>query len=380
MKKIRLLLIEDNHLLRGGIFSILKSCKFKTVKNKSNTNKKGIAMKKDTGLRFITSLIGLLLILTMSPSLIAQDVQDDEAVSQDSSVLRAYKRLPILNGFRFIPSDVVPDPFISTFIKLNVGTGTVFDLNSYVKNLKGNVIDTLSGDLTYMSGEAQFQLAVNDWLAFSASAGGTGRLGTNAYTLLSSGISYGSGFTLGSKIRIWQNDKMYLAGSLEYSSTTSYLFSIYDFVKEVYETGSIDTSANNLVTEDVLARGFANINYAYAPADWFGFVGLAGWGVGTIFNGAEKGIVRLGAAASVDFLNVDHINFPVGLQVSFRYNSLSENGEDITNMITLGLRIGYTGHKDFDIGIENTYRSVNYNSRDETNKLLTTAVKLRYYF
>lgn len=337
-------------------------------------------MKKDTGLRLLFSLIGLLLILTMSPSLIAQEVQDDEAVRQDSSVLRAYKRLPILNGFRFIPSDVVPDPFISTFIKLNVGTGTVFDLNSYVKNLKGNVIDTLSGDLTYMSGEAQFQLAVNDWLAFSASAGGTGRLGTNAYTLLSSGISFGSGFTLGSKIRIWQNDKMYLAGSLEYSSTTSYLFSIYDFVKEAYETGSIDTSTNNLVTEDVLTQGFANIHYAYAPADWFGFVGLAGWGVGTIFNGAEKGIIRLGAAASVDFLNVDHINFPIGLQVSFRYNSLSENGEDITDVITLGLRIGYTGHKDFDIGIENTYRSVNYNARDETNKLLTTAVKLRYYF
>ena len=168
MKKIRLLLIEDNRLLRGGIFSILKSRKVKTVKNKSNTNNKGIAMKKDTGLRLLTSLIGLLLILTMSPILIAQDIQDDEAVRQDSSVLRAYKRLPILNGFRFIPSDVVPDPFISTFIKLNVGTGTVFDLNSYVKNLKGNVIDTLSGDLTYMSGEAQFQLAVNDWLAFSA--------------------------------------------------------------------------------------------------------------------------------------------------------------------------------------------------------------------
>ena len=173
---------------------------------------------------------------------------------------------------------------------------------------------------------------------------------------------------------------MYLAGSLEYSSTTSYLFSIYDFVKEAYETGSIDTSTNHLVTEDVLTQGFANIHYAYAPTDWFGFLGLAGWGVGTIFNGAEKGIIRLGAAASVDFLNVDHINFPIGLQVSFRYNSLSENGEDITDVITLGLRIGYTGHKDFDIGIENTYRSVNYNARDETNKLLTTAVKLRYYF
>jgi hypothetical protein len=338
-------------------------------------------MKKVTDLQLITSMIGLLFFLTINPILIAQDIQDDEAISKDSSVLRAYKRLPILNGFRFIPSDVVPNPFISTFMKLNVGTGTVFDLETYVKNLKGEVFDTLSGDITYVEGEGEFQFAVNDWLAFGLTAGGTGRLGTDAYTLLSSGISYGSGFTLGGKIRIWQNDKMYLAGSIEYSSTTMYYYSIYNFVKQVYESGgNIDTSKNYLLTEDVLGKGFANFHYAYAPTNWFGFLGLAGWGVGSIFNSKDKGIIRLGAAASVDFINVDHINFPIGIQASIRFNSLSENGEDVKNVITFGLRIGYTGHKDFDIGIENTYRSVNYNASNENSKLLTTAVKLRYYF
>ena len=338
-------------------------------------------MKKFTGLHLLTSLLGLIFFLTLNPILIAQDVLDEKVANKDSSVLRAYKRLPILNSFRFVPSDVVPDPFISTYIKLNVGTGTVFDLKTYAKNLKGDVFDTLSGDITYVEGEVEFQFAVNDWLAFNLNAGGTGRLGTDAYTLLSSGISYGSGFTLGSKIRIWQNDKMYLAGSAEYSSSTVSYYSIYNFVKQVYESGgNIDTSKNYLLTEDVLSRGFVNFHYAYAPTDWFGFLGLAGWGVGSIFNSKDKGIIRLGAAASVDFLNVNHINFPIGLQASFRYNSLSENGEDVKNVITFGLRIGYTGHKDFDIGIENTYRSVNYNARDETNKLLTTAVKLRYYF
>jgi hypothetical protein len=338
-------------------------------------------MKKFTGLHLLTSLLGLIFFLTLNPILIAQDVLDEKVANKDSSVLRAYKRLPILNSFRFVPSDVVPDPFISTYIKLNVGTGTVFDLKTYAKNLKGDVFDTLSGDITYVEGEVEFQFAVNDWLAFNLNAGGTGRLGTDAYTLLSSGISYGSGFTLGSKIRIWQNDKMYLAGSAEYSSSTVSYYSIYNFVKQIYESGgNIDTSKNYLLTEDVLSRGFVNFHYAYAPTDWFGFLGLAGWGVGSIFNSKDKGIIRLGAAASVDFLNVNHINFPIGLQASFRYNSLSENGEDVKNVITFGLRIGYTGHKDFDIGIENTYRSVNYSTSDESNKLLTTSVKLRYYF
>ena len=113
-------------------------------------------MKRNTTMHITNLMLMIMIFLFINLSLKAQEVQD-------TLILRTHKSLPILNGFRFIPSDVVPDPFISTFIKLNVGTGTAFDLNSYVKNLQGNVIDTLSGDLTYILGEAEFQLAVNDW-------------------------------------------------------------------------------------------------------------------------------------------------------------------------------------------------------------------------
>jgi len=176
-------------------------------------------MKSNTSFLISTFLVVFLFLLFMNPILRAQDINDDEAASQDSSDLRTYKRLPILNGFRFIPSDVVRDPFINTFIKLNVGGGAALDLKSYVKDLQGNVFDTLSGDLSYISAEIEFQYAVNDWLAFSGSFGGNSRLGSSAYTLLTSGISYTTGFTLGTKIRIWQNDKMFLSGSIDYSST-----------------------------------------------------------------------------------------------------------------------------------------------------------------
>jgi hypothetical protein len=301
--------------------------------------------------------------------------------AQDTSILKTHKSLPILNNFRFIPSDIVKDPFINTFIKLNAGSGIALDLKSYVKNLQGEVIDTLSGDISYLSGDLEFQLAVNDWLAFNIDAGGSGRLGSNAYTILTSGISYQTTFTLGGKIRIWQNDKMFLAGTVEYSSSEVALYSIYDFVKEVYENGGeIDTAANSILKKETLPKAFFNVNYAYAPADWFGLLGVAGFGFIKTFDTVERGNYRLGVAAAIDFLNVESIHFPIGILLSARYNKYSETGSVAENLVLFGFRIGYTGHKDFDIGIENTYETLNYKKSDEKVKAILTSFKMRYYF
>ncbi len=53
--------------------------------------------------------------------------------AQDSSILNAYKRLPILNNFRFMPTEVIRDPFINTFVKINMGACAALDLNSMSK-------------------------------------------------------------------------------------------------------------------------------------------------------------------------------------------------------------------------------------------------------
>ncbi|HSR17815.1 MAG TPA: hypothetical protein VLM39_06950, partial [Ignavibacteriaceae bacterium] len=90
----------------------------------------------------------------------------------DSSVMLKQKRLPVLSGFRFMPTDVISDPFINTFIKLNLGTAEALDLESYIRGLEGNIMDTVSGNISYISGEMEFQYAVNDWLALNASYGG----------------------------------------------------------------------------------------------------------------------------------------------------------------------------------------------------------------
>jgi len=106
-------------------------------------------MRKNSAKHFTSSVLLIVIFLSINLSLKAQEVQD-------SSILKTHKRLPILNNFRFIPSDIVKDPFINTFVKLNAGSGTALDLKTYVKNLQGEVFDTLSGNISYLSGELNF--------------------------------------------------------------------------------------------------------------------------------------------------------------------------------------------------------------------------------
>jgi hypothetical protein len=254
-------------------------------------------------------------------------------------------------------------------------------LNSYIKDLQGNVFDTLSGNVAYISGELEFQYAVNNWLAFNASYGGYARVGENAYTILTSGISYSTGFTLGGKIRIWHSEKMLLSGSIDFTLNEVFLYSIYDFVKEVHNSGGIiDSATYSLLENEELPKTFINLNFAYAPTDYFGVLSVAGFGVGKTFNSKSKGNIRVGAAASIDFLNVAFISFPIGILGSVRYNSYAESGEDVKNLFIYGTRISYTGHKDFDIGIENTYQTLKYMKNDQNIKTILTEFKILYYF
>lgn len=302
---------------------------------------------------------------------------------EDTAMLKTYKRLPILNKFRFMPTDVLPDPFINTHFKVDAGSGTAYELKAYIKNFKGEVFDTLTGDLTYISGRVYFQYAFNDWLALSGGYGAYGRIGKNTFTILTSGLSYVTGYTVGAKVRVWHNDKMTLSTNLDYSSGDIYLYSIYDYIKKAVENGLDSISKNNLLNRDNISSGFISGNWAYAPVEWAGFQAVAGFGFGETFNEKTRGNLRLGGAASVDFNNISifkTFRIPVGFLVSARYNKFSETGENVDNIITFGIKLAYTGHKDFDLGIESTYQNLNFKRIDEKIKTVLYSFKVRYYF
>jgi hypothetical protein len=337
-------------------------------------------MKKRYTVHFTGLIIWVLLYTTMlNANLFAQTEEKENTKNTDTTSFMTKKLLPILNNFKFVPSEIIEDPFINTYIKLVVGSGLALDLNTYVKDLEGNIQDTVSGDISYISADIQFQLAVNNWLAFNISAGGYGRIGTNTYTMLSQGVSYATNFTVGGKAKLWQNEQMMLSTTLDFKFQDVFVYSIYDYVKDVAETGSIDSTAN-LLTEDQINYTFINLNYAWAPADWWGITALAGFGVGEAFLTEVRGNFRTGLTASVDFNNINAIEFPIGLLGSIKYNSFGESGSAVKNLFTYSFKIAYTGNKDFDIGIENVYQSLNHELTEEEVKTVLSSFCLRYYF
>ena len=321
-----------------------------------------------------------LLLLFICSVTFAETSYSQSNTNQDTAILRTKKRLAILNGFRFMPSNVVKDPFVNTYIQVNVGSGTAFDLESYVKNFNGNIIDTLSGDLAYVTGLVEFQYAVNDWLSFMGNYKGMGRLGKNTYTILTQGVSYTTGYSLAGKARLLNKEKFTLSGGLVFSSDQIYVYSLYDYIKRRLENPGDSTLTDDLLVKDNVYKLFMEFNAAYAPYNWLGILGTTGFGIGKAFEQKERGNIRIGAAASVDFLNVKGIKFPVGLLGSAKYNAFSENGENVDNVFTLGFQIGYTGHKDFDIGIEATYQNLNFRKDDNKIKTIRYDAKLKYYF
>jgi len=298
----------------------------------------------------------------------------------DTMHLRTSKRLPILNGFRFIPSDIVKDPFINTYFRINAGAGLALDLQTEIKNFQGTVVDTVTGDLTYILAEIEFQYAVNDWLSLNFMYSGSGRLGSNTYTLLSEGISYTTGYSLGSKVRVINKENYTVSLNANYSSTQIALYSIYDYIKRAVQNYGDTTVKNDLLTKDKVNNLFLSTNAAYAPNNWLGFLGVAGFGFGKPFEQKVRGNFKLGFAASVDFLNLKPIYFPIGILASAKYSAFSEMGENSDNLFTYGLRIGYTGHKDFDIGMEAAYSKLTNKKTNYAIESIQYSAKVRYYF
>ena len=97
-----------------------------------------IIMKKINRYRYIPFFCGLVFLVSVNLNLRAQVFQSDNENERDTILLKTNKLLPIINNFRFIPSDVIDNPFITSFVKTSVGVGAALDLKSYIKDLQGN--------------------------------------------------------------------------------------------------------------------------------------------------------------------------------------------------------------------------------------------------
>ena len=254
-----------------------------------------------------------------------------------------------LNGFRFIPSSVVGEPFATTYFDNSTGGGTAVGFSVPVRSLAGDTLRSLKGNVGFLLVDFSYQHAITKWLALRASAGGIGRLGTSIPSLLATGVSAAFGAAFGATVPIVTRRNVLLSAVADFRSNTQYDVDPFGFAEQV-DDGTYDpeSSSGALLRSYPVNRWSVGLRAAWGIAPWVGVSGEVAPG-SAHENSKNKSLNTYGALVGFDFAKRNGI--PIGLTLGYR----GESGSGKTGNIAGGYRtvqggVYYTGRPDFQIG------------------------------
>jgi hypothetical protein len=256
----------------------------------------------------------------------------------------------VLNGYEFLPSRIVEDPFAISYFATSTGGGIAFDLKTPIVLPGQDTLVTLVGDVAFMSLGFRYQQRFGRWFAARFSFGGSGRLGVDGQSVLAQGVTGTFQWNLGGTARVYQSDKLIVSGALDFSRTDIVGLDPFGFAQKIIDEG-VEVEDNELVQKGDAISGVVSARAGWAPAPWIGVTGLFEVGRGDVTNEAADALVGGGATVGIDLKNLGLI--PIGLQVTGETDAFSQGGADIAGRSwSYGFGVFYTGWRDFSIGLE----------------------------
>lgn len=256
-----------------------------------------------------------------------------------------------LNGFRFMPSSVVDDPFATTYFQNSTGGGSAVNLKIPVRNLRGDTLTTLSGSVGFLLVDFEYQQAVAKWLALRVSAGGIGRLGTSIPSLVATGVSAAFGAAFGATVPILSRRTYLVSAVADYRSNTQYDVDPFGFAEQVADsTYDPESKSGALLSSYPVNRWSLGLRGAWGIAPWVGVSGELEPG-GARENSTNKSLTTYGALIGFDFEKRNKV--PIGVSLGYR----GQSGSGKTGNIAGGYRtvqggVYYTGRPDFQVGAD----------------------------
>jgi len=320
-------------------------------------------------------VVGFLCLLSIN--LVAETSSSDQ---EDEKLIKQKRKLPLLNGHIFISStNLYQTPFVTTFFRNSTGFGRTLGYEIPIYGPGGELLTNVKANLTYMMLEFTYQQAVNDWLAFWINGLGVGRMGINAESILSKGVSALGGFELGGLVRIWDNDKAILSAAASYRHNKLIGVDIIGFAQSIIDSGIIDME--KLLNRIPSYRWKGGLRFAYAFNDLAGFILYTDLGRGDSLEGNEdrETVFDIGGLVSLD-LNT-RTKLPIGFAFGYHRTTYPEaSGDFVENMGVTSFRIAYTGRREFSIGLETTYSNASLVNTDKTLNFGSIFINLQYYF
>ena len=173
--------------------------------------------------------------------------------------------LPKLNGHKFITNSFIPNPFIKSKIRSNLGFATSLETEIPLLRFGDTSNLKLNADITYASGFFEFDYAVKDWAAIWLKFSGIARLGTNTASIFVSGITANTAFETGMLFKIKEFRNSLFSSSIKIQNANSTELSIYKFIRSILDT-NISINTSKLVNNFNPLSGNIDLRFAFAPS------------------------------------------------------------------------------------------------------------------
>jgi hypothetical protein len=131
----------------------------------------------------------LLLIVILSLSLNSVTAQNE---SENS-----HKKIPELNGHKFLSTSQLKSAFISTNLQTDIGVGSTSLIKIPGITIGDHELFSFQGKIFYMDLNLQYQQEFTSWLSLYMSMKLTGRVGSDLSTIIADGINTISGGDIG---------------------------------------------------------------------------------------------------------------------------------------------------------------------------------------
>ena len=246
---------------------------------------------------------------------------------------------PSLAGHTFVPTDLVPDAFVRTYVRTSLGYASAQSIDYPPVVIGGDTLKVLSGNLTYATLGLEYQARLRDWIATRIGLGLVTRLGTQGSSLVSEGINITQGYEFGFLARLRETPKSMLCGTLGVTNQWVTNIDVRQFAEDV--ANGVPNA--RLIDYVPAVRSSAGLRFAWAASPSFGVTALGASSYGDAPRRNELTSWGWDLGASVDYDAAPGHGIPVGAALAYRLTSQPGlTSPDNGNTSQTVLRIAYT--------------------------------------
>ncbi|TFH01676.1 MAG: hypothetical protein E4H13_04235 [Calditrichales bacterium] len=291
----------------------------------------------------------------------------------------ANDEVPKLNGVTIYPNNLIPNPFIKTYLRNSLGFGTTTPIQLQFSQFDQVESTITFGALYYALLELDYQYAVQDWMAVWFRYRFAARLGSDIGTILSQGISTFNSFNMGWLVHIWSNDSHFLSANLELINSAVTIIDLLSYVKKSVEEGQLSEDTEIIYTAPVLLTA-VSLRYTTAFKKMYALTAQAqlAYGEAILRSQSNKFYNKFGLTVQADLQVKYHV--PLGVTLGLSKTTLPDVSiNSAGNTSTFLISATYIGRKDFTFSLDLTMQNTKIRGLDNEIKYYAAVLSMQYF-